>query len=185
MPEDSKPSSFWNSLAGVITAIAALITAVGGVVALLHRGDDRVEPPSDSTPPVASPSKPLVPPDAAVSTPLQDGTYSLFTYTAHDSTQKNGILLKLQQVSSDRFLADLRTPAEVGYTWSGELRRVGDDWTVTVRSYTPGNQPWAGGPDEQPGGRFNPAGSGYRITVTGPLVTFQNQTYKYVWRRTE
>jgi hypothetical protein len=186
MSEDQKPS-FWNSFAGLITAIAALVTAVGGVIALVHSMQTSAPtPPSDTnshhpatatTPRVTS----TAPEPESPSPLVGDGTYQLYTWQG--APQKSGLLLKLQRVTGDRYLANFSTPAEVGYTWAGELQHAQNSWTIAITSSTPGNAPWAQGPEGQPGSRFNPSGSGYDIAVAGPLLTFRNGTNTYVWRK--
>ncbi len=61
--------SFWTSLPGVLTALAALITAIGGTYALIHKpASDAVPPPSVDAVSPAPASKTL---DGATPTPAQ------------------------------------------------------------------------------------------------------------------
>jgi len=96
---------------------------------------------------------------------------------------KNGLNLRLRKVNNDRYTADFSSPAEVGYTWSGELQRTQNNWVVTISTYTEGNPPWAGSSEEMPGGRFNPSGALYELKVEGPLVTFHSPNAEYVWKK--
>jgi hypothetical protein len=188
---DEPKTPFWNTFAGLITAIAALITAIGGVIALWHGNSTQVEPgPAASqaaAPTAVRPSHPTPKPESAsqaASTPLlEDGNYELYTWNG--PRQKNGLLLHLRKVTDDRYIAEFSSPSEVGYTWAGELQRKQNSWSITISTYTPGNPPWAGNSDEMPGGRFNPSGTPYDIIVEGPLVTFRGSNSEYVWKKKE
>ena len=61
MGEDHK-KSFWTSMPGILTGIAAIIVAIGGILATVHFGS----PPS-STPPTTT-SAPVTPPTTTPST---------------------------------------------------------------------------------------------------------------------
>src|SRR5882762_6896411 len=170
MSEEQK-TPFWSSLAGLITAIAALVSAVGGLIALLHGTGTHIDvTPTSSRPAAASvaatpPVSDPVPPPARTQVPSsepsptlsEDATYQLYMYQG--ARTKNGLNLRLRKVNNDRYTADFSSPAEVGYTWSGELQRTQNNWVVTISTYTEGNPPWAGSSEEMPGGRFNPSGA--------------------------
>jgi hypothetical protein len=55
MPDDQKPHSFWTSLPGVLTGIAALLTAIAGFVIVF-----KPSPPKYTPPPVAVVAPPPV-----------------------------------------------------------------------------------------------------------------------------
>ena len=54
MDEDHR-KSFWTSMPGILTGVAAVIVAIGGIIATLHIGSPPPPPPSSTTPAVTSP----------------------------------------------------------------------------------------------------------------------------------
>ena len=72
MADDKKPGGFWTSLPGILTGVAAVIAAVGGLVAGLHQwsgGDDQSSTSTgDSGAPVSeSPGLPSAPDESPAS----------------------------------------------------------------------------------------------------------------------
>ena len=175
MGEESKPP-FWTTLPGLITAVAALVTAVGGILAVYSSRQQK--PPDAIRRSNENPSRPSKrennpATDAArvgQQNSIREGLYEL--YRVNGAPQKKGILMRIRRVSDDLFLVDTRTP--VGYAgdtlpthaWNGELRRKGNDWELVVLSRREG---------------VRVPGQGSTVSRQGPLLSIASQTDTLVW----
>jgi hypothetical protein len=183
--ESQKPS-FWNTLPGLITAIAALITAVGGVATLYYtqraqsKPDVVVAPSKGASPPVnpqsgfppdqshdAGPAKPTT------ENPLREGKYEL--QKRNGAPQKSGVIMQLSKVTDDHFL--VQTTRHTHYLWGGELIRKDDEWNLVLEKQGSPKGPTA--ITIKPG---DPGSGLNQVMRQGPLVTFKGRNGTFVWR---
>ncbi|HEY6138232.1 MAG TPA: serine protease [Thermoanaerobaculia bacterium] len=138
-----------------------------------------LEPTGAAPPPVVAQAPPAAPAPAPASqapaiNPLREGWYEL--YTRNGQAQRPGMLMRLQKVSEDYFLAETTTPGDYG--WSGELRRSGNAWDLTIGQLRGARQ-------ATEGTALNPGSGSNEISKEGPLLTFKNALATFVWKETE
>jgi hypothetical protein len=73
MADEAKPQSWWQTLPGILTSATATITAVAGLLAVLHQLSSKPAPPIAQptamvSPPAQSAASPIAAPPSAIST---------------------------------------------------------------------------------------------------------------------
>jgi hypothetical protein len=129
--------------------------------------------------PVVAQAPPVAPAPAPVTqapavNPLREGWYEL--YTRNGQAQRPGMVMRLQKVSEDYFLAETTTPGDYG--WSGELRRSGNAWDLKIGQLRGARQ-------ATEGTALNPGSGSNEIAKEGPLLTFKSALATFVWKETE
>jgi hypothetical protein len=188
--ESQKPS-FLNTLPGLITAIATLITAVGGAAALyISRSHnvpstqavvapqpvvpDPVNPPPGSPPDQNHDARPAKP---TTENPLREGHYEL--QRRYGASGKSAVIMRLSQVTDEHFV--VVTTTHTRDLWSGQLIRKGDDWDVVIEKQQ-------GGPKGPMVIKINSGNLGnglHQVTRQGRLLTFKGGNGTFVWKMIE
>lgn len=94
MPENQKPQSWWQTLPGILTAMAGVITAIATLIGVLSQSgmfDDKTTP----QPQVAQPAAPAVPAPPAEVTPKHPSEQTTDGWTIIGKS-KQGKFLKLK-----------------------------------------------------------------------------------------
>ncbi len=177
--ESHKPS-FWNTLPGLITAIAALITALGTVLYKTHQFRQEVVVHSPQ-----GPSLSKYPPGVFTTevgqhaeNPLREGKYELLERNGHPL--KSGVIMELS-LTDDHF--SVRTTRHMHELWSGHLSGKDHDWNLVIDK--PGKGPAMGLKGPAMGITMisgNPGGGPIQVTRQGARVTFKGPNGTFVWR---
>ena len=83
MAEEQNKPNFWTTLPGILTGLAALLTALGGLFLALHQSASNVSPKDQATPPTIAPQSTEAIRRAQPSTPSSAPATSVTS--AHDS----------------------------------------------------------------------------------------------------
>jgi hypothetical protein len=178
--EFHKPS-FWITLPGLITAIAGLISAGGGLYALYR--SQNVQPTQGvvATHPkvVSGPvnSEPDLRPESPTENPLREGRYEL--QPRKGASGKSSVIMRLSRVTDEHFV--VVTTTHMRDLWSGQLIRKGDDWNLLIEQ----QQGSPKGPTAIKIKSGNPGNGLHQITRKGRLLTFKGGNGTFVWRMVE
>jgi hypothetical protein len=187
--ESQKPS-FWNTLPGLITAIAALLSAGGGLYTLYRSQNvpptqEVVAPQPKVVPSPVNPQPGLPPdqnPDArpakpTTENPLREGNYEL--QQRYGASGKSAVIMRLSQVTDEHFV--VVTTTHTRDFWSGQLIRKGDDWDVVIEKQQGGPK----GPMAIKIKSGNPGNGLHQVTRQGRLLTFKGGNGTFVWKMVE
>jgi hypothetical protein len=184
MPEDpgGRKASFWTSLGGILTGLAALITAIAGLIAVFHPKVPEITPGGRSVS-----ERPATPSDSGLSHPVEKGDSTPARSEAGESQPArsrlrpgryrllsvNGIPptateMRLTRQTDDHFSA--HATVGNGLYYDSELFHQDEaDWSVQViRTNDPTAIRYAV-PNE--------------VTVAGSSVTFKSHVGTFVWER--